>query len=196
MKMYFIAIVLPGELNKKVLRWKNLMHENYGCKVGLKSPAHITFIPPFWMDQENEKQLLEDVDTISAFAQQFEIATKNFLAFKPRTIFIDVVVNEELRTLKASIDEFFSKNNYKIKIDERPFHPHITVATRDLHKNDFHEAWPSFETREFKTKWRTSGLSVLRHNSKTWDVIYTSVFQNKLNYKSAYRTFHPGTIII
>ena len=52
MRMYFIAIVLPDELNKKVLKWKNFMHDKFGCKVGLKSPAHITFIPPFWMHEE------------------------------------------------------------------------------------------------------------------------------------------------
>ena len=142
------------------------MYEKYNCKVGLNSPAHITFIPPFWMQEEKESQLIDDVSTISASVPQFEIATKNFSAFKPRTIFIDVVLNEELRTLKASIDEFFSEKNYKIKIDKRVFHPHITIVTRDLHKKDFYEAWPSFETKEFKTEYRTTGLSLLRHNSK------------------------------
>jgi 2'-5' RNA ligase len=108
MRMYFIAIVLPGELNKKVLRWKNFMHEKFGCTVGLKSPAHITLIPPFWMHEEREQRLTADIDNVSSYAQPFTIATKNFSAFKPGTIYVDVVVNEKLRSLKAAIDTFFS----------------------------------------------------------------------------------------
>ena len=124
MQMYFIAIVLPEALNKKVLKWKKFMHQNYGCEVGLKSPAHITLIQPFWMHEEREPGLIADIDTISSSAQPFTIVTNKFLAFKPRTIYIDVVVNEELRSLKAAIDKFFSEADYKIKIESRPFHPH------------------------------------------------------------------------
>ncbi len=175
--MYFIAIVLPGELNKKVLKWKNFMHENYGCKVGLKSPAHITLIPPFWMNKEKEQQLTANIDAISSSAQPFTIVTNNFSAFKPRTIYVDIVVNEELRSLKAAVDTFFLQADYKVKTDTRPFQPHITIATRDLHKKDFHEAWPLFETKKLKAEWEANGLSVLRHNSRNWDVIYTSAFK-------------------
>ena len=64
MTMYFIVLVLPPLLNEKVLHWKNFMYQRYECKVGLKSPAHITIVPPFWMEEENEKMLLEDVDDL------------------------------------------------------------------------------------------------------------------------------------
>jgi 2'-5' RNA ligase len=175
--MYFIAIVLPGELNKKVLKWKNFMYEKFSCKVGLKSPAHITLIPPFWMPEEKENELIANINTISLSAQPFTIAVKNFSAFKPRTIYIDVVVNEKLRVLKAAIDEFFSERDYKIKTESRPFHPHITIATRDLHKKDFHESWTFFETKKFKAEWEATAFYVLRHNSKDWDVIHTSMFK-------------------
>lgn len=177
MHMYFIAIILPGDLNKKIRQWKELMHEKYGCSVGLKSPAHITLIPPFWMEPEKEQLLLTDVDTISSSIQPFTIAINNFASFKPSTIFADVVVNEELRSLKTAVDTFFSQAAYKIKIDTRPFHPHITIATRDLHKKDFQGAWPMFETKKFKAEWEANGLCVLRHNNTNWDVIYSSQFK-------------------
>ena len=176
MRMYFIAILLPGELNKKVLKWKNFMHEKFGCKVGLKSPAHITLIPPFWMPEEKEQELKANIDLISLSVQPFIIALNNFSAFKPRTIYVDVIVNEKLRALKAAVDKFFLKADYKIKTETRPFTPHVTIATRDLHKKDFHEAWRLFETKKIKAEWEANGMSLLRHNSKDWDVVYTSVF--------------------
>ncbi len=179
MNMYFIAIVLPQDLDEKVLRLKKYMHEKYHCKVGLKSPAHITIVPPFWLEANMEEALLNEVDILANGVQPFSIATNDFSAFKPRTIFVAVKNNQELDKLKSKADQHFSeKEQYKIKIETRQFHPHITIATRDLFKKDFYESWPFFEMKEFKEEWEATGLSILRHNKKNWDVIYTAQFQN------------------
>ena len=179
MQMYFIALVLPSELNKKILQYKLWMEEKYGCKVGLKSPAHITILPPFWMNEQNEKQLISDLDSLANEQQSFSIATNNLAAFKPRTIFLAVSPNKTLDEIKQASDKYFTnKLLYKMKFDSRPFHPHITIATRDLHKKAFHEAWPYFENKEFLETWQANGISLLRHNKKNWDVIHTSQFKN------------------
>ena len=91
--MYFVAIVLPQHLNEKVLRYKQMMFDKYNCKVGLKSPAHITLVPPFWMEDKKEQQLISDIDSLSNHLHPFHISTNNFSAFKPRTIFIAVSPN-------------------------------------------------------------------------------------------------------
>lgn len=177
--MYFIAIVLPEDLNQKILKYKNMMFEKYNCTVGLKSPAHITIVPPFWIDEAKEQQLESDVDRISGRFEPFAVETDNFFAFRPRTIFVAVKHNDQLDAVKRAADDFFRNNSfYNIKIDTRPFHPHITIATRDLLKKSFAEIWPWFEEKKFLEAWNTGGLSVLRHNKKNWDVIYTSQFNN------------------
>ena len=178
MNMYFVAIVLPPELNQKILKHKEYMFDHFGSQVGLKSPAHITLIPPFWMEAEKERQLLNDLENVNYF-QPFPIQTNHFSAFQPKTIFIALSPNEQLDQLKKLVDGFFQNNEqYKIKTDSRPFHPHITIATRDLHKKDFTEAWPHFAERKFEEEWTVKGISVLRHNKKKWDVIFTSQFQH------------------
>ncbi|MGZ5189666.1 MAG: 2'-5' RNA ligase family protein [Flavisolibacter sp.] len=179
MNMYFIAVVLPEELNEKIIVYKNYMHEKYGCAVGLRSPAHITIVSPFWMEEEKEKQLSTHIHELSHGIKSFDIYTNNFSAFKPKTIFIDLLANAHLNVLKEKADLFFNNNDlYKIKSDSRPFHPHITIATRDLFKKDFHEAWPHFSEKKFIEEWNVRGLSLLKHNKKNWDVIYTSQFKN------------------
>jgi 2'-5' RNA ligase len=173
--MYFIAIVLPARLNEKVLKYKNIMLEKYNCKVGLKSPAHITFVPPFWMEEEKEPRLILDIETLSGELAPFSVTTNNFSAFKPRTIFIQPILMEELTKAKETTDDVFRNNAfYNIKIDTRPFHPHITIATRDLFKKGFYEIWPWFAEKEFKEEWTVEGISILKHNKKNWDVVYTS----------------------
>src|SRR5688572_31541923 len=131
MNMYFIAIVLPAELNQKVQKHKEYMFDRFGSKVGLKSPAHITLVPPFWMEAENEERLFNGLEKLSHF-RPFFLQTNDFSAFKPKTIFIALSPQEELERLKKNIDDHFKTNSrYKIKTDPRPFHPHITIATRD-----------------------------------------------------------------
>jgi len=178
MQMYFIAIVLPYLLNEKVLKYKNVMLEKYNCKVGLKSPAHITLVPPFWMEEEKESRLVSDLDNVSEQLQSFLVSTNNFSAFKPRTIFIEPVVTNELTRAKQAVDAFFEDNSlYNIKIETRPFHPHITIATRDLYKKSFYEIWPWFAEKEFREEWVAEGISILKHNKKNWDVLHTSQFK-------------------
>jgi 2'-5' RNA ligase len=177
MQMYFIAIVLPPHLDEKVLKYKQMMLDKYNCKVGLKSPAHITLVPPFWMEDEKEERLMEDIDSLNSRFQPFKISTHNFSAFKPRTIFIALAPNEKLNEVKTRTDALFKTNSfYNIKIDTRPFHPHVTIATRDLFKKGFYEIWPWFAEKEFLEEWAVNGISLLRHNKKNWDVIHTSQF--------------------
>jgi 2'-5' RNA ligase len=173
--------VLPQPINEKVLKYKQMMLEKYNCKVGLKSPAHITLVPPFWMEAEKEQQLISDINSLNGSLPPFYLSTNNFSAFKPKTIFIALTPNEKLNEAKRTIDMLFKNNSfYNIKIDTKPFHPHITIATRDLFKKDFHEVWPWFAEKKFAEGWVAKGISILRHNKKNWDVIHTSQFQTIL----------------
>jgi 2'-5' RNA ligase len=175
--MYFIAVVLPSSLNEKILVFKNYMKQQFSCLVALNAPAHITLIPPFWMEEDKEEHLIADLAHLSE-RRTFILRSNNFSAFKPRTIFIALHGSEELNELKSTADHYFiERKEYKMKIDTRPFHPHITIATRDLTKKDFHIAWPHFEQKKFSEEWIAEGISLLRHNKKNWDVIYTSQFK-------------------
>jgi 2'-5' RNA ligase len=174
--MYFIAIVLPQQLDEEILHYKKWMYENWGCKVGSKSPAHITIVPPFWMAEEKEHQLIQDIQNISASTSSFTLSTNNFSAFKPKTLFVAVTHNEQLNNLKKIADNYFRTTDYNIKTENRPFHPHITIATRDLRKKDFLEAWTQLDNKIFMEEFQAAGLSLLKHNGRTWDIVYTAPF--------------------
>lgn len=177
--MYFIALVLPAHLNEKILQYKHMMFEKYNCKVGLKSPAHITLVPPFWMEEEKQDELIVDINVVSNNISPFHLSTSDFSAFKPGTIFIAVSPSEQLNSVKKSTDDFFKTQlSYPLKIDTRPFHPHITIATRDLYKKSFYDIWPWFAQKNFRENWAAEGISLLKHNKKNWDVIHTSQFKN------------------
>lgn len=177
MNMYFIALVAPDEINTPVLKWKSWFRENFGCAVALKSPAHITLIPPFRMPGELETELKNSISTFCYDCEKFELILLNFSAFKPRVIFVDVVKNEMLDSLYLALNNRISlENKIPVKKENRPFHPHVTLATRDLYKKAFYSGWEIFSEKKYKAKWTVDSISLLRHNKKNWDVIFTSRF--------------------
>ena len=180
MDMYFIALVAPEKINADVLKWKTWFRDHYGCGVALKSPAHITLIPPFRMQEALEPALKNRLEVFAGLYENFEVTFCNFSHFKPRVIYVDVCKNEKLDILHREINEAISsENKYPVKKENRAFHPHITLATRDLKKSAFYDAWNFFAEKKYNAKWMVDSLSLLRHNKKNWDVIFTSRFRQQ-----------------
>ena len=143
--------------------------------------AHITLIPPFWMQPDLEKVLIDSIKEFSAGTKGFSILLKDFSCFQPKVIFTNVEKNEELLHLKQDLEQFLlSANKFPINKDDRVFHPHVTLATRDLYKKAFYEAWEYFKEKKYEAQWHAEGLSLLRHNQKKWDVIATSHYKTLL----------------
>lgn len=175
--MYFIAVVAPANINETILKWKYLMKEKFGCQVALRSPAHITLIPPFWMEDVLEERLKDTLNIFCRSQKSFEIDLKNFDAFKPRVIFVNVLQNKSLQSLRDQLQEFvIGQGQFPVVKEERPFHAHISIAARDLRKKAFREAWELFKHKEYEAAWVARGISLLKHNQKNWDVISTSQF--------------------
>jgi 2'-5' RNA ligase len=176
--MYFVALLCPDDINQQVVKWKLWMKENHGCEVALRSPAHITLVPPFWLKPELEDQLRNSLSQFSINQEGFPVQLCNFSQFKPRVIFVDVVLNKQLIDLQNTLfDYLLSENRYPLKNAERSFHPHVTIATRDLYKKSFYDAWGHFKEIKYQAEWTVNNLSLLRHNKKNWDVIATSQFK-------------------
>jgi 2'-5' RNA ligase len=174
-KMYFLAVVAPAHINAQALKWKHYMREHYGCVVALRTPAHLTLIPPFWMDMSLEKELMADADAFAAQHHSLDITLKNFDAFKPRVIFVGIEKNDALQELKSSLeDHLLALDKYPIKKESRPFHPHLTIANRDLLKKDFAPAFAHLSKIEYEEKFTANGISLMRHNGTEWDMHHYS----------------------
>jgi 2'-5' RNA ligase len=175
--MYYFAILAPEEIDKEVMKWKKIFKERFNCTKALNSPAHITLIAPFWMHTDLETEIFDSLKEFCGSQKGLSIHLKDFSAFKPKVIFIDVLKNEFLDSLQKDFIGFMiNRQKFPVKKDENIFHPHITLATRDLFKKDFSEAWELFSNRKYEKSWIATGISLLRHNKKNWDVIYTSQF--------------------
>ena len=154
------------------------MKDHFNCLVALRSPAHITLVPPFWMNDDLERKLEAAINQFSQHQVPFEINLKNFSAFKPRVIYADVLSTPYLQTLHDQLYEYLIAGDlFPIKKEDHSFHPHVTIATRDLHKKAFYQAWEVFKKENYKATCMIKEISLLKHNQKKWDVVFTSQFQ-------------------
>ena len=170
--MYFLALVCPSALNNEVFRFKTWMKDQLGCVVALKSPAHITLIPPFWMDESKETELVQVLGTFKSDISEIEVQTAGFDHFGKRVLFIAIEKNNGLEQLRSKLEDHLLKYFLFIKKDTRPFHPHITIANRDMKPSHFEKAWEYFGKKEFKETFTGRATSLLKLVHGKWIVIY------------------------
>ncbi|MBK5272515.1 MAG: 2'-5' RNA ligase family protein [Bacteroidia bacterium] len=172
--MYYVAIVCPPQVDEKVLHFKNWMKERFGCIVALKSPAHITLVPPFWMDEARETELRQTLRSFKSDIDELEISSDGFSHFGNKVLFINIIKNTALQELKNHTEnQFIQLFSDVIRKDERPFHPHITIANRDMKPGDFEIAWKHFSNINFKETFLANSISLLRlRNAEiNWQVV-------------------------
>jgi 2'-5' RNA ligase len=172
--LHFIAIVAPDAINQQVLQWKHYMRDRFQCKVALKSPAHITLIAPFDMPEGLGTDMQEILRPFAAEQQSFSIQLKNFAAFTPRVIYVDVLPSAALNQLQTALQTtLLQSNRFPIKKDERPFHPHVTIANRDLRKEDFPQAWQHFQQLNYEVSFTAHAIAQLRFNGQVWEIVHS-----------------------
>ena len=88
-------------------------------------------------------------------------------------IFIAVAESDALAALQKELHRVFKRelDIFNANYQDRPYHPHLTLAFRDLRKSQYHLAWQEFSNREFKAEFMADKIALLKHNGKRWDVI-------------------------
>ncbi|MBR8827814.1 MAG: 2'-5' RNA ligase family protein [Gomphosphaeria aponina SAG 52.96 = DSM 107014] len=178
-QLFFIALLPPVEVQEVANGIKEQFAQFYQSSAAQKSPPHITLQPPFRWKVIELPLLQENLQKFAMSQSAVPIILDGFGAFKSRVIYINVLQTPELMSLQTelitmlklslNIQDKLAKNN--------PFSPHITVAFRDLTKENFQRAWPEFQWQQLHFEFTVPQLTLLNHNGKFWEVIQEFNFQ-------------------
>ena len=170
--MYFIAIIPPEPIYSQVMDYKQMFADDFNSKAALKSPPHITLHMPFKLKPEQEDHLIKVLHDTASNLQNFKVELKDFGQFNERTIFIDVVENEQLHTLFKHIMRSMKINFNIFNADykNRGYNPHLTLAFRDLKRDEFKRAWPEFKDSSYQKTFEAQSFVLLKHNGKYWEI--------------------------
>ena len=178
--LYFYALVPPEEIQSSVTMIKQDFKDRFKAGHALKSPPHITLIPPFKFEKSNEGLLINSVNIFSKNESRFLQKLNGFGSFPPRVIFIKVNKNESLKRLYYRflkyMDEILQINS--LVRGSKKFSPHMTVAFRDLTRENYYMAQPEYEKKNISFEFEIDGICLLRHNRKHWEIIHKSQFDH------------------
>lgn len=170
---FFIALLPPPYIQDHVNSLKQYFAEHYASRGAQKSPPHITLQPPFaWLTQN--VPLLEEC--LSKFANGREVVPvtlNSFGAFPPRVIYVNVLKTQELLTLQAELMAHLESSLGIVDpvSQTRAFSPHMTVAFRDLTRQNFKVAWAEFQQQQLHYEFTVTQLTLLIHDGKRWNVL-------------------------
>ena len=168
---YFIAIVLPSPYQHQVMAMKEYVRDHFGSKAALRSPAHITLHMPFEYKLKKEDLLLDTLHSFK-FAQPVDVELRDFNCFEPRVVYVDVIPNPLLDRLQRELVNHVKSELYLMNEAEnkRGFHPHATIAFRDLNREKFRAAWEHYQKQHYSAHFVATSFHLLKHSPGKWEV--------------------------
>ncbi|HLO47825.1 MAG TPA: 2'-5' RNA ligase family protein [Kamptonema sp.] len=169
---FFIALVPPQEIQEHITEIKQYFAEKYASSGALKSPPHITLQPPFRWLADDVGKLEECLEKFAIAHHPVPVTLSGFDAFPPRVIYGKPLKTPELLGIQKNLIEYLETN---LEITDtvaknRPFTPHMTVAFRDLTKENFKAAWSEFNKRSLNFEFTAYQLTLLLHDGDRWNI--------------------------
>ena len=170
-KLYFIALVPPEPIFTEVEELRTYFSHHFESSAALKSPPHITLHMPFWLKAGKESLLIEQLEKIT-IDEDLNVVIDGFGSFPPKVIFLNVEPNQELLLLKRRIERALKidLNIFNSEYKGKSFRPHLTLAFRDLKREQYRLAWKQFSTEKKQLNWYARCFFLLRHNGLSWDI--------------------------
>jgi 2'-5' RNA ligase len=171
-KLYFVAIVPPSPIYEQAFEQKLYFKTKYNSKASLNSPPHITLHMPFRWNEGDEGDLAKELESFARGRAPVTIQLNGFSSFPPKVIFINVEISAELQALQKDLERHFKMelNLFNAKYKDLPFHPHLTLAFRDLKKPNYLKAWEEFIGKNYEATFLADKIVLLKHSGSVWEV--------------------------
>jgi 2'-5' RNA ligase len=83
-----------------------------------------------------------------------------------------VEITNELERLQKNLERYFKRqlNLFNANYKELPFHPHVTLAFRDLKKPNYQKAWEEYVDKNYQATFLASKIALLKHSGAVWEI--------------------------
>ncbi|MGJ3245656.1 MAG: 2'-5' RNA ligase family protein [Elainellaceae cyanobacterium] len=168
---FFVALLLPPQVQEYANQITKDLGDRYNTRAA-KAPPHITLFPPFEWQVENAAALDSVIQEFASKSLPIPVTLSGFGAFRPRVIYINVMKSPELLDLHAHLlahlEHRFGLVDPKSK--SRAFSPHVTVASRNMNRAIFKQAWAELASLPIQFEFVSDRLTLLNHDGHAWHV--------------------------
>ena len=169
--LFFLAVVIPDPWSAEIRTFQKIVAEQFDSKAALRSPPHITLVPPFQMRLEELQRLYEVLQSDTTETMPLNIELNGFARFDRRVIYVHVEPSLALAKFAAILNRLLIANGFRVKEEHRAYHPHVTIAFKDLRADQFKLAWKHFGEIPYAAAFEAPAFSLLQHTGQKWIVL-------------------------
>lgn len=166
--LFFVAVLPPEEIQQEVTAFKEEAAAQFNSRHALRAPPHITLIPPFRWPSTDLASLTQCLSDFRFVPKSFPLTLRNFDCFAPRVIFVDVEAASLLVQLQEQLTIVVERELGVRHKGPFGFHPHMTIAFRDLEQRVFPQAWAFFSQKSYQRTFEVQQLTLLVHRPSGW----------------------------
>ena len=178
---HFLGVLPPEELACRLEGCRRYMKETYGCKSGYGTPIHATLVPPFCLPEEYSTK-----DLVAAMEEhvlplgnhlKFTSQVKGFDAFGDRTIFARVLEDKRWSVLRDRVLAAVLQHAPNCaRKDRSPFHPHLTVANRDIPAGVSTDALKVLNELRLTATFSVDNVTIFERQGGSWTDVWSGAF--------------------
>jgi 2'-5' RNA ligase len=168
-QLYLLACTFSPEIDAQVRALQQEICTRFGPSRSLSKPVHLTLMPPFWAPAVFETW--SDLDWLATQIPTFELELEGIGCFanpKSPVLYVHVNPQPQLARLYKALRKLWTVANYPVVRWPAGFHPHVTIAYRDVKPDVFRELWPAFRYRPFHAAFVQDSFTLFRWENHRW----------------------------
>jgi 2'-5' RNA ligase len=166
--LYLVALLPPEPVFSQTWALKQEVHGLTGSRNAVRLPPHITLLPPFREGADFEQHCAAALAAFAAEEVAFGVALDGFAWFGDRTLFVRVREGAALRAFHARLMTWCAAHLPQVRPENRPYTPHLTLATRDLPPAQVPQLRALFGARPYAAAFVVRALTLFRHDGQQW----------------------------
>lgn len=170
LQLYSIALVPPKTIRDEILGFQLLAEKKFDSKITLRSPVHITLVPPFKASDDELKLIVKKVALcLKNNHRPIQTVITGFYHFSNRVIMLEVSKSKALEVLFTDI--MLTCSQITLNNSYTKFVPHVTIANRDLSPEIFDKAYEYFSHIPYSRNFISDELAIFHFSQGKWSAI-------------------------
>lgn len=174
--LYFIALIPPQQVCAEVTAFKEHIAARYNSKKALRVIPHITLKSPFAISPNRDTEMRQWFKGLTLHLPPFIVHLDGFGTFENPAnpvLFVKPELSNALKALQHGVIAAFTEKFDTIPVHhhEHDFHPHITIAYRDILPDTFTKARAEFIDKKYSASFTCASYYLLKHDGSRWQVI-------------------------
>lgn len=169
-QLKLIAIVVPEPVYSYARAEQEYIAQTWGPRQSLRNPPHITLIPPLQLLPDEVSKLQDIAHEMASTNFSFELKVNGFESFPPRVIFIKPNFPKELNLLYLRMRNAIRASipNALNRFPDESFHPHITIAYKDVKPEQFKSMWKYYRNKKVRFTVSIDRFCMLDNRDGQW----------------------------